>query len=436
MYKKLVLKKKIFNIRSNIDEERLQEEINLLILRKNEIQQQINIIESNASNQRKLLQSESANQGIVEGFKRDLINAEVNIEKYNNRDIELRELRSQAKGIFNSNKKKLDNEISDNKIKLSKEMEKRDNLSNKLTEAQNIVSTGNINKINNIDQNRQKSLIPLNKEINQIDANLKIVMERKKKLSERGIETDEELNNLEEELKATIDEIDTKAPENQVFRVAKWFKGLYQENFEKKINDVEEKIAYLTNFKINPKQWIFFDKKLTETELKNIDQEILRLEEIKRDIIDLKEYENSRVKIKTIYADIPEGARVMAFWAWFGVLSGIISVVGTMLAFASLNLQDPRMHEIRQKKTVGWYGASYRFSKIFVLISRYIWGLIKRLKDPKIVEKPAGEKIVYHRVEVPKEVVQKELVYVPLPTNNPELLKKGKFSSNKEKTKK
>jgi hypothetical protein len=140
----------------------------------------------------------------------------------------------------------------------------------------------------------------------------------------------------------------------------------------------------------------------------------------------------------------------MAFWAWFGVLSFIISVTGTMLAFAGLNLQDPRMHEIRAKKTAGWKGVSGRASTMFVMINKYIWGKIKRLKDPKIVEKevevekivekivekPVGQKIVYEKVEVPKEVIRKELVYVPLPTDDTEVLKKGPFSVPEDKTKK
>ena len=82
-------------------------------------------------------------------------------------------------------------------------------------------------------------------------------------------------------------------------------------------------------------------------------------------------------------------------------------------------------------------------SNFFVLINKYIWGKIKRFRDPKIVEKEVvvekevekiveknvGEKIVYEKVEVPKEVVRKEMVYVPLPTDDENLLKKGPFKA-------
>ena len=42
-----------------------------------------------------------------------------------------------------------------------------------------------------------------------------------------------------------------------------------------------------------------------------------------------------------------------------------------------------------------------------------------------MVEVPVfEEKIVYQKVEVPKEVLKREIVHVPLWTNDPELLKK------------
>ena len=115
-----------------------------------------------------------------------------------------------------------------------------------------------------------------------------------------------------------------------------------------------------------------------------------------------------------------------------------------MLAFASLVLLDPRLHVIRNKKTAYWKGVSLRISKFFVLLNKYIWGLIKRFRDPKveikeievekvvekIIEKPVEvEKVVIKEVEVPKEIetLRKEIVYVPLPTDDEELLKKGPF---------
>ena len=109
-----------------------------------------------------------------------------------------------------------------------------------------------------------------------------------------------------------------------------------------------------------------------------------------------------------------------------------------------------------------------RVSKFFVLLNRFIWGRIKRFRDPrvkikevevekivekivekpievekiveKVVEKPVEvEKIVIKEVEVPKEIetLRKEMVYVPLPTDDEQLLKKGPFKvPNYDKDKK
>ena len=55
----------------------------------------------------------------------------------------------------------------------------------------------------------------------------------------------------------------------------------------------------------------------------------------------------------------------------------------------------------------------------------------------KIASINVGEKIVYEKVEVPKETIRKEIVYVPLPTDDEALLKKGPFNApNYEKDKK
>ena len=191
----------------------------------------------------------------------------------------------------------------------------------------------------------------------------------------------------------------------------------------------KQKVKSITERGWFDKFFSFFNKN-SRLDNDSIDRQISNLE------AKIIEFENKAIKEKTkvsdsVYADIPRGALAAAFWLWFGVLSFIISVTGTMLAFASLVLLDPRLHIIRNKRTANWKGLGTRISKFFVLINKYIWGKIKRFRDPniKIVEKFVGEKIVYEKVEVPKEVIRKEIVYVPLPTDDNELLKKGPFSA-------
>ena len=129
----------------------------------------------------------------------------------------------------------------------------------------------------------------------------------------------------------------------------------------------------------------------------------------------------------------------------------VISVIGTLIALAGLHLQDERMHEIRNRPMKERFARFFRnIAWIPVYINKYIWAGAKRLIKPKIVEKEVfvekevekiveknvGEKIIYEKVEVPKEVIRKEMVYVPLPTDDEELLKRGPFTSvDKDKKK-
>jgi len=134
-----------------------------------------------------------------------------------------------------------------------------------------------------------------------------------------------------------------------------------------------------------------------------------------------------------------------AFWLWFGTLGFVISVTGTLIALAGLHLQDERMHEIRNRPIkMRIRKFLMRIAWIPVYINRLLVKGIVRLVKPKIVKEKVEvevekivkepvyhEKIVYKTVEVPKEfeTLRKEMVYVPLPTDDEELLKKGPFKA-------
>lgn len=165
--------------------------------------------------------------------------------------------------------------------------------------------------------------------------------------------------------------------------------------------------------------------------------------------------------VKEEHKPITQAELDRAFWLWFGTLAFIVSVIGTLVAFAGLHLQDERMHEIRNKpiKNTGKLFRTLRKFPFF--INKLLWATYKRLLKPvkvyedrvvekiveKIVEKPVEviveveriveklmieEKIVFQRIEVPKEVVRKEIVYVPLPTDDAAVLKKGPYKIKSE----
>jgi len=157
---------------------------------------------------------------------------------------------------------------------------------------------------------------------------------------------------------------------------------------------------------------------------------------------------NNKPVIKYTLTDIDQSDTDLAFMLWFGGLALVISIIGTLVALAGLHLQDERMHEIRNKPIKAKLGRFFRnIAWIPVYINKFIWGGVKRLKNPKIIkekvevekivekiiEKPViEEKIIIKEVEVPKEIetLRKEIVYVPLPTDDEELLKKGPFNAS------
>ena len=101
---------------------------------------------------------------------------------------------------------------------------------------------------------------------------------------------------------------------------------------------------------------------------------------------------------------------------WFGTLAFIVAVIGTVLALAGLVL---RYHEPpsvpRRPLARGTLGAVRRAAVEFRRRLR------QRPKGPKVVYREVPvDKVVRH--EVAKEVIVKEMVYVPLYTTDPALL--------------
>ena len=261
-----------------------------------------------------------------------------------------------------------------------------------------------------------------------------------KNLSSSKTERVKEIQNLESERQKVIEKIEIEAPKNQVYRVATWFKGYFSIDLEKRNVEINKQIQDLENSKIYS-SFLFIKIKKTSSlkQIETIDNQIKNLE---NQIL----INNEKIKLSTqntekdSYTNMPQSALTFAFWAWFGVLSFIISVTGTMLAFGSLNLQDPRMHEISDKPGAGIGGVFLRISKLLIAIRQYYWKKLKLLFKPNIVEKEIEvekivekivdrpveiEKIKYVTQEVPKEVIKKIYVHVPFPTDDPEVIKKG-----------
>jgi prefoldin subunit 5 len=472
------IKKEIQEIRANTDINSLNEEIEELRTERRKINADISKIKIDSNQDKQSIKSISGNQELINQLNKEINALEAKITKLRDRITEINSILPNL-NFWQKNDLKKEIQVNNDTIarfEIDRE-KKNERLKILIKEGQ-----GNTEgEISIIDENTKETLKPYLEDLATISSKINDLEERQKSFNTDKANKDEKLIDLKNQKSALISNsegtgIDDMAPEVQVYRVATWLKGWFKVDYNKEIEKINLQIFELEQQKvasITEKGW--FDKvfsvfnKNSNLDNEAIDKQISRLENQIKDFKYKLDVESQNIE-ESIYADLPQGAITAAFWLWFGVLSFIISVTGTMLAFASLVLLDPRLHVIRNKKTAYWKGVSIRLSKFFVLLNKFIWGRIKRFRDPnvkivqkevevekivekpvevevekiveKIVEKPVEvEKIVIKEVEVPKEIetLRKEMVYVPLPTDDEELLKKGPFKApdyDKDKKKK
>lgn len=460
------IKKEIQEIRANTDINSLNEEIEKLRAERRKINADISKIKIDSNQEKQSVKSTSGNQELIDQLNKEIDSLEAKITKLRDRITEINSILPNL-NFWQKNDLKKEIQVNNDTIaRYETDREKKnDRLKILIKEGQ-----GNTEgEISNIDENTKETLKPYLEDLAIISSKINDLEERQKSFNTDKANKDEKLIDLKNKKSALISNsegtgIDDMAPEVQVYRVATWLKGWFKVDYNKEIEKINLQIFELEQQKVDSiTEQGWFDKvfsifnKNSNLDNEALDKQISRLENQIKDFEYKLTLESQNIE-ESIYADLPQGAITAAFWLWFGVLSFIISVTGTMLAFASLVLLDPRLHVIRNKKTAYWKGVSIRLSKFFVLLNRFIWGRIKRFRDPnvkivekevevekiveKIIEKPVEvEKIVIKEVEVPKEIetLRKEMVYVPLPTDDEELLKKGPFRApdyDKDKKKK
>ena len=458
------IKKEIFNLQANTQVSNIQEQIDTKIKERSVINKEIAEINSIASKNKSDIQGSTANAGVITTLVKEIESIDKKIEGFEKEENDLfaQENDPKTKWYRKDNIKKERESI---KEKINKLEVKRENKIIQLKKERASADADISGTLESIDSDKEARIQPKLAELEIVNQAIADLQERQKNINIDADQKDKEEKTLEKRKKDLIQAIDEQAPDNQIFRVALWFKDWFEVDYSKEITDLEQRILKLEKSKISDayfSNWflkkIFFFIKRENTPQDNaaIDRNIVRLEKQIKDYETKMNFTEVSDTTQAVYADLPRAALTAAFWLWFGVLSFIISVTGTMLAFASLVLLDPRLHVIRNKPGASWRGVARRISGFFVMINKYIWGRVKRLKDPQIkivkkeviVEKPViEEKIVFKDREIPVEIekikeyetVRKEMVYVPLPTDNEELLKKGPVKApdydNKDKKK-
>tara|TARA_E500000178_G_scaffold140803_1_gene140471 strand:- start:488 stop:2083 length:1596 start_codon:yes stop_codon:yes gene_type:complete len=233
----------------------------------------------------------------------------------------------------------------------------------------------------------------------------------------------------DEELKRNQELIDSIVEQKKVIEQAKAEKISDQTNVEKIRSELTQK---------RDKQEEIFKNQARENSLFRIAVKIKIAKALLND---------EDIGDKIDEADLNQEDIDTAFWIWFGSLAFVISVIGTLVAFAGLHLKDERMHLLRNEPKNRFKNMLRAFTKVPVDASKYIRAATKRLLAPKIVkekveiekvvekivEKPViEEKIVYQKVEVPKEIIKKVYVHVPFPTDDQKILKKGPIIHNED----
>ncbi len=358
-------------------------EINEIQKQITQLENRITTINTDANNEIAELQkqNEGANPRIVilEGQIRGIEERLKELEAAKKQSV--LSLQSIKEGFFNKQKQKRDSinaqiDNYDRDIKDEKELlaKKRGELDKLAGDAGASIEP----KIKAVKDNAKLKIDNIQKQIDQITSDqLSNKQSLKTELTQKQDGFNDKLIIIEEKINAQKEKVNDIASENQIYRLA-------------------------VMIKVGPGQW-FMDQK--------VDGEISE-------------------------ADLTQEDIDTAFWLWFGFLAFVISIIGTLVAFAGLHLMDERMHEIRNKP-IGKNTIRYRFSKLLVLMVQFLNTSIKTKLKPitveKIVEKEVKvevekpvyeEKIVYQKIEVPKEVVRREIVHVPLWTQDPDLLSK------------
>jgi hypothetical protein len=133
-------------------------------------------------------------------------------------------------------------------------------------------------------------------------------------------------------------------------------------------------------------------------------------------------------------ADITRSQVAKTAVIWFGSLAAVVALTGILLALASCVIADKKMTVINTKKTSA-------FSKLLFSVRKYYVYRQKRALEPKIREVHIEKEVVKEVIrevpvekvvikEVPKEIIRKQIVHVPMYTNDKDLVDKYNEASD------
>jgi len=176
--------------------------------------------------------------------------------------------------------------------------------------------------------------------------------------------------------------------------------------------------------------------KYKESRIEKLQSELLPLKDKQLQLENevLTAYSGTQIyRIARTFYSVERGHRItekqISFVAtvWFGSLAGIVSTMGVFLAFGSFILKypkDPNSQEFKGNQ----HGVFRTFRRMMVALTRrlrkpkIITKIIEKEIPKEVIKEVPVDKVVFK--EVPVEVVKKEVIHIPIYTNDPDLLKK------------
>ena len=285
---------------------------------------------------------------------------------------------------------------------------------------------------------------PFDKQIDELRSQIKRtedqlskidIFERSSQISDQGSKV---LRRIKSHYDNDLDNIDAKIRKkrSQIAEVV----AINQKDVDSAVSLIESEIArtidkFTMQEEVNLKERDTKIKQYHEYELilSNVNKAIEGLE-VKR--TDVRREINSRVESTQIYriamwwsgnesaADVKKDTVALVAFVWFGSLSAIVAFTGIILALASYAVTGPS----KEKENYG--------KRLYLSLRRYVIHMRRRAKYPKVIEKTVVitkevpvDKLVF--VDKPVEVIKKQIVHVPMYTNDPNLL--GKIDGEPDK---
>jgi len=261
------------------------------------------------------------------------------------------------------------------------------------------------------DSDRQKSLRQsYNEDIESVkDRYQKREDKLNKEIQSLSLTLSKSLGSREKDIESVI-----KTHMKELTRIEKKFQDQQSEN-ERIREDEFSKLAKNETL-ISNLDTLIFDKKNLRVELRNL--------------VNVKVGDNQVYRMaqwwysKESAADLDRKDVMTIASLWFGSLAMLIAITGILLAFASYVIRDPYIDDHKDPKD----NLSSLTKKSFNSMRRLLiyWRRVQRkpvIKEipTEVVKEVPVEKVV--RVEVPVEIVKKEIVHVPLYTDDKSLIK-------------